>query len=170
MKSKTVLTLVVVLALSGNLLCYGADFSGKSAFSLDLSQSALSWEAGGLGLTMSYERVLGNRISVQGKGTYMHLADAPGSLKMILASLGFRWYFAPPALKGFFAGLYPMAGVGIEDGTSSFLAGGTAELGYTWRVGKTRRFLVEPYIKYPYFAGQPPLIGIAPGISLGYMF
>jgi len=63
-----------------------------------------------------------------------------------------------------------MAGVGIEGGASTFLSGGEAELGFTWQVGKTRRLIVEPYIQYPYIAAQPPLIGIAPGISLGYMF
>lgn len=170
MKYKTVLAMIVFPVFFSTLVCFGEDYSGKNALFIDLSQSALSWETGGMGLTLSYERILGSRVSFLGKGIYMDLADAPGEPKLILASLGCRCYFAPPALKGFFAGFYPMAGIAREGNETTFLAGATTELGFSWRVGKARRLILEPHIQYPYFISQPPLIGIVPGISLGYLF
>jgi hypothetical protein len=142
----------------------------RSALFLDLSQSMLSWEAGGIGLSLEYERALSGRFSLIVGGIYMNLPVDPTSPRILLASLGPRFYFALPAVQGFYTGLYPIAGYGIVDGAGSFLAGLIAELGYAWRVGPGRRFILEPYIKYPYIFGQDPLIGIAPGLSLGWAF
>jgi hypothetical protein len=170
MKLKKVIIITILLAASSLFFCYGKDNPGRNALFVDLTRSSLSWSAGGFGLTLGYEQALGESLSLMAEGTWMHLAEAPSSPRLMLASLGLRYYFSPPTVEGMFAGLQLMTGVGIENDEAAFLAGAKAELGYAWRIGKNRSFILEPYIQYPYFIGQGILIGIAPGLSLGYLF
>ena len=44
------------------------------------------------------------------------------------------------------------------------------ELAYAWVPRRLPWLLVEPYIKYPYVFGEDPLVGIAPGFSLGWAY
>lgn len=173
MKGKEALFCLVFLLGAGVSDAPGADAVPEmytNLLSMDLTQSALSWQAGGFGLTLGYEHGLGNRFSLQGEIIYMSFPVDLQDPELLLALVGIRYYFSPPAMRGFFAGLSGMAGGARERGVVSFQAGLRAKIGFAWRLGKNRRFLVEPYIMYPYIFGEDPLIGIAPGFSLGFGF
>jgi hypothetical protein len=134
----------------------------------DTRPLGLGFGSGGFGLALGGELALGRRLSIVADIQYMDLSDA--DVSMLTANAGPRVYFTPPAGRGLYAGAYLSGLYGRRYGAPAFLLGFELELGFAYLPWRRPGFLVEPYIKYPYFFGDEMLVGIAPGLSIGWGF
>ncbi len=135
---------------------------------VDLRPVTLGLSSGGFGLSAGWEGRLGSRFSALVMAEYQWLGDA--GVSTLIAYAGPRFSFDAPAIEGFLFGAYPMALRGTDFGTETLAFGFMLELAYAWVPRRLPWLLVEPCIKYPYVFGEDPLVGIAPGFSLGWVY
>lgn len=167
---------LAILILSGLFIAvslHAQDDGSKNerpmvALRADLRPITLGFSAGGFGVSLGGELPVGGRFSVVLDVQYMNLADA--SLSMLTLHAGPRMYFALPSLAGFYGGAQGIVLFGRDFDELSTAFGLGLELGYLWRVQKRNSFFFEPYLKYFYFFGGDLLVGIAPNISIGWIF
>ncbi len=150
----------------------GADAAGtegpRGNLRVDMRPVTLGLSSGGFGLSAGWEGRLGPRFSALVMAEYQWLGDA--GVSTLIAYAGPRFSFDAPAIEGFLFGAYPMALRGTDFGTETLAFGFMLELAYAWVPRRLPWLLVEPYIKYPYVFGEDPLVGIAPGFSLGWAY
>ncbi|MBP7096378.1 MAG: hypothetical protein KBC36_09845 [Spirochaetia bacterium] len=135
---------------------------------LDMRPVTLGLSSGGFGLSAGWEGRLGPRFSILAMAEYQWLGDA--SVSTLIACAGPRFSFDAPAIEGFLFGAYPLFLYGVDFGTPVLGYGFMLELAYAWVPRGVPWLLLEPYIKYPYVFGEDPLIGIAPGFSIGWVY
>lgn len=140
----------------------------RAALRVDLRPAVNGFNSGGWGVALGGELVLGGRFSLVADLQYLDLADGDASLATL--HVGPRVYLAPRALHGLFAGAYALGRQGTRPGDSSFGFGLMLEAGWAWLPPFLPGLIVEPYVKYPWFFGEEVLVGIAPGLALGWAF
>ncbi len=145
-----------------------AQAAPRGALRVDLRPISNGFGSGGWGIALGGELVLRGRLSLVAELQYMDLAD--GGARLLTAHLGPRAYLRPDALGGAFLGAYALGRLGFDLGDASIGGGLMLEAGWAWRPRFAPSLLVEPYIKYPWFVGEEILIGIAPGLALGWAF
>lgn len=145
----------------------GAD-GARGNLRVDLRPVTLGLSSGGFGLSAGWEGRIGSRFSVLAMAEYQWLGDA--GVSTLIAYAGPRFSFDAPAIEGFLFGAYPMFLYAVDFGTPVPGFGFMLELAYAWIPRGLPLLLVEPYVKYPYVFGEDPLVGVAPGISLGWAY
>jgi len=140
----------------------------KAALRVDTRPISLGLSAGGFGLALGGELPLGLTVTLVAEAQYMDLSD--GETSFLTLHCGARAYPARRGIEGLFAGAYALGLAGSRYGESSQAFGFMLEAGYAWLPRLVPGLVVEPYIKYPYFFGDEVLVGIAPGLSIGWVF
>ncbi len=154
---------LIILIHVFNIMVFAQNFS----LFIDLKPFYLSLMSNGPGIGIGHEYFLFNHYTLYGKFVYMNFYE--NDIWLIYYLQGARFYFNKEYYDKFFIGFYVIILYGIAEGNKDIAFGIQCEIGYKWIIEGFNRFYIELQLGYIYFFKEMPILGISPGLSVGFI-